>query len=81
MKDLMMVLFALAIPISAALIFSEEPPTPYLQKCLMPYIHRDIVADPTIRTCYDVKQGVRTILDCKTLVTMEPFKAVKGCFQ
>lgn len=81
MKDLMMVLFALAIPISAALIFSEESPTPNQQKCLMPYIHRDIVADPTIRTCYDVKQGVRTILDCKTLVTMEPFKAVKGCFQ
>ena len=81
MKDLMMVLFALAIPISAALIFNEEPPTPNQQKCLMPYIHRDIVADPTIRTCYDVKQGVRTILDCKTLVTMEPFKAVKGCFQ
>lgn len=81
MKELMVVLFALAIPISAAFIFSEEPPTPNQQKCLMPYIHRDIVADPTIRTCYDVKQGVRTILDCKTLVTMEPFKAVKGCFQ
>jgi hypothetical protein len=62
-------------------VFGEEPPTPNQQKCLMPYIHRDIVADPTIRTCYDVKQGVRTILDCKTLVTMEPFKAVKGCFQ
>lgn len=81
MKDLMVVLFALAIPISAALIFSEEPPTPNQQRCLMPYIHRDIVADPTIRTCYDVKQGVKTILDCKTLVTMEPFKAVKNCFQ
>ena len=61
--------------------FDEEPPTPNQEKCLMPYIHRDIVADPTIRTCYDVKQGKTTVLDCKTLVTMEPFKAVKGCFQ
>ena len=81
MKEFFMMFLVVMITLVALTVFDQEPPTENQIKCLMPYIHRDIVADPTIRTCYDVKQGVKTVLDCKTLVTMEPFKAVKGCFQ
>lgn len=81
MREFFMCFLSGAMIVLAFWIHEYNKPTELEAKCLVPFTRGNIVADPTIRTCYDVKQGVKTILDCKTLVTMEPFKAVKGCFQ